>query len=150
MSRSRLLLLLSAALLAGCNEERNVGEDDLASMAGGELKETVPVSGTVNVGGAPTGDVFMYAYSKGDVTKPVAQIETKPDGTYCWTTYSLCDGLPPGEYTVAFSYVPDEGKGKKEGEDLLGGKYRDPSKSEFTLQVSSGAPQTNVNYDLEP
>ena len=48
------------------------------------------------------------------------------------------------------AYIPDEGKGKKEGEDLLGGKYRDPSKSEFSLQVASGAPQTNVNYELQP
>ena len=150
MSRLRLLLLLSAVLLAGCNEERNVGKDDLASMAGGELKETVPVSGTVNVDGLPAKDVFIYAYAKGDLTKPVATIQTKPDGTYCWTTYAICDGLPPGEYTLAFAYIPDEGKGKKEGEDLLGGKYRNPSKSEFTLQVSGGAPQTNVNYELEP
>jgi hypothetical protein len=145
-----LLLLLPALLLAGCSDERTVGEDELASMAGGELKETVPVSGTVHVDGLPAEDVFIFAYPKGDVTSPVAQVQTKPDGTYCWTTYAMCDGLPPGEYTLAFAYIPDEGKGKKEGEDLLGGKYRDPSKSEFSLQVASGAPQTNVNYELQP
>lgn len=150
MLRLCLLLLLPAFLLAGCSNERSVDEGDLASMAGGELKETVPVSGTVHVDGLPAEDVFIYAYPKGNVTAPVAQIQTKPDGTYCWTTYALCDGLPVGEYTLAFAYIPDEGKGKKEGEDLLGGKYRNPSKSEFTLQVQSGAPQVNVNYELVP
>src|SRR5690606_18418746 len=88
-----LLLLLPAILLAGCSNERSVDEGDLASMAGGELKETVPVSGTVHVDGLPAEDVFIYAYPKGNVTAPVAQIQTKPDGTYCWTTYALCDGL---------------------------------------------------------
>ncbi len=145
------VLLLSAALLfhAGCSNERDVSKEQLEAMAGGELKETVPVNGTVSINGTPTAKVIIYAYKKTGGLKSVAETRTDPEGKYCWTTYSPCDGLPPGEYQLAFAHVPKEGKGRKQGEDLLKGKYRDPRKSEFTLVVKSGEPQTDVNYDLK-
>ncbi len=148
--RSGVFLLLPALLLhVGCSDERDVGKDQLKSMAGGELKEVIPVSGIVSIDGTPTAGVNIYAYSKASGLKAANQTRTEPDGTYCWATYEPCDGLPPGEYRLAFAHVPKEGHGNKQGEDLLRGKYRDPTKNDFTLQIKSGEPQTEVNYDLK-
>jgi len=146
--RSNVFLLLPAILLlAGCGSGSDLTKEQLESRVGA-LKETVPVSGTVSINGSPTAGVNLYAYAKGGGMEAAAEARTEEDGTYCWATYQECDGLVPGEYQLAFSHIPKEGKGKKAGEDLLQGKYRDPTKSEFTLLVKSGEPQTEVNYEL--
>jgi hypothetical protein len=124
-------------------------KEKLEGMVGGALKETVPVSGIVSVDGQPAEGVNLFVYPAAGGREPTARVRTGADGKYCWTTYQPCDGLPPGEYKVAFTQVLEEGKGKKEGADLLKGKYKDPAKSEFTLSVKSGAPQTDVKYDLK-
>ncbi|MEO1998688.1 MAG: hypothetical protein ABGZ17_25870, partial [Planctomycetaceae bacterium] len=112
-------------------------------------KETVPVSGTVSINGAPAAGVNIYAYAKGGGMQAAAEARTAEDGTYCWATYQECDGMVPAEYQLAFSHVPKEGKGKNAGEDLLQGKYKNPTEHDFTLVVKSGEPQTEVNYVLE-
>ena len=151
MWRSNVLLVLSALLLlTGCDGERDTSKSALEEMAGGSLKETIPVSGTVFIDGTPTGSVIIYAYTDESGTKAVAQTTTGADGKYCWTTHQACDGIPPGKYNLAFAHVPDEGKGKKQGEDTLKNKYRNPNKNAITLEVSSGGqPQTGVDYKLE-
>ena len=143
------LLLPAVLLLAGCEAEKEIGREQLEAMAGGELKETVPISGKVSINGAPAAKVNIYAYTRESGREPAARVRTAEDGTYCWTTYQLCDGLPPGEYRLAFAHIPKEGKGQKEGEDLLRGKYKNPAKNNFTLVVKSGEPQTDVNYELQ-
>lgn len=149
--RPNVFLLLSAILLlAGCGgETERDSKEALEAMAGEKLKETVPVSGTVYVNGAPAAGVNIFAYNQASGMKPAVEARTKEDGTYCWTTYTMCDGLVPGKYRLAFAYVPKEGKGKKEGEDLFQGKYRDQMENDFTLDVQSGASQTEVNYQLD-
>ena len=142
------LLLSAILLLAGCGGERDVSREQLEEMVGGELKETVPVSGKVSVGGVATEGVLIKAYPEAGGIEPVTEIRTGPEGVYAWATYTEGDGLEPGKYRLTFTHVPKEGKGKKEGEDLLEGKYANPGKSEFTLEVKSGEPQTDVNYDL--
>jgi hypothetical protein len=148
--RSTAVLFLSATLLiAGCgSSEGDLDKEKLEQMTGGPLQETVPVKGTVLVDGTPTAGVNIFAYKAGDLKEAAYRVRTGADGTYCWTTYQACDGLPAGEYKLAFTNVPEEGKGKKEGVDVFEGKYRDPSKSQFTLTVASGAPQTDVKYEL--
>ncbi len=148
--RSNGFLLLSAILLlAGCGDGRDVGREQLEEMVGSELKETVPVSGIVTIDGAPADRVYLYAYTKESGMKPAAETNTGPDGTYVWSTYEAGDGLVPGQYRLAFAHIPKEGKGKKAGEDLLQGKYTNPLENEFILEVKSGEPQTDVNYELE-
>lgn len=149
--RHNTVLFLSAVLLiAGCGgAERDVNKEKIESMTGEPMKETVPVSGTILVDGTPTAGVNIFAYKAGEKREAAARVRSGPDGTYCWTTYQPCDGLPAGEYKLGFTNVPDEGKGKKEGEDVFKGKYRDPSKNEFTLTVKSGEPQTDVKYELK-
>ena len=150
MSRRNAFLLIPVVLLlSGCGSGVDVSEEALDQMAGGKRKETGAVSGKVSIGGTPSGDVVIYAYPKEGGVKPVGETRTAQDGTYCWTTYKMCDGLPAGEYRMAFVHTPKEGKGKKVGEDLLQGRYKDPTKSEFFLVVVSGTPQTDVNYELK-
>jgi len=143
------LLLSAILLLAGCGGEREVGRENLEEMVGGELKETVPVSGKVSIGGAPTGGVIIRAYTEASGMEPAAEIRTGEDGSYAWVTYTEGDGLEPGQYRLAFAHVPKEGKGKKQGSDLLEGKYANPMKNDFSLEVKSGEPQIDVNYNLE-
>lgn len=147
--RSNSFLLLSAVLLlSGCGTDVDPTQEALDKMAGGKRLETVAVSGKVTIGGNPTGGVMIYAHPKQGGAKPI-ETRTGEDGTYCWTMYVGCDGLPPGEYRLAFTHIPKEGKGKKQGEDLLQGRYKDPMKSEFSLNVVAGMPQIDVNYDLK-
>ncbi|TWU14570.1 hypothetical protein CA54_34390 [Symmachiella macrocystis] len=150
--RKDVLLLLSAMLLlAGCGHEKEISQQEIAEQAGvevDELKEVVPVSGKVTVNGTPTGGVKISAYTEASGAKPVAETQTKADGTYCWTKYVPCDGMVPGEYRLAFKHIAAEGKGKDDGPDQFEGKYRNPNKNDFTLSVQSGSPQVDVNYEL--
>ena len=143
-----LLILIAALLISGCGSGTDLDEGDLDKMAGGKRQETIAVSGKVSIGGTPASGITIFAYPKVGV-KPVGETRTKEDGTYCWTTYSSCDGLPAGEYRLTFVHAPEEGKGKKQGKDLLEGRYKDPTASEFSLVVVAGTPQTDVNYDLK-
>ena len=143
------LLLSTMVFLVGCGGGRDVGKAELEAMAGKPLEETVPVSGTVTVGGSPAADVKIFAYTQSSGMDPVAEAKSASDGKYCFTTYAQCDGIPPGEYKIGFAQIPNEGKGKKAGEDLLGGKYRNPMKSGFDLTVQSGTPQEGVDFALE-
>lgn len=150
--RLKAVLMLSGVLvLTGCGPvERDVTKEKIEAMTGEPVKETVPVKGTVLIDGQPAAGVNLSAYAAGSVKEAAAQVRTGADGTYCWTTYQPCDGLPAGEYKITFTNIPDEGKGKKEGEDLFKGKYQDPSKSEYSLTVKTGEPQADVKYDLKP
>jgi len=152
MQRFQATLFLSTVLLlSGCGPvERDVNKEKIEAMTGEEMQETIPVKGKVTIDGEPAAGVNLYAYEAGTMKEAVAQVRTGADGTYCWTKYQPCDGLPAGEYKITFTNIPEEGKGKKEGEDLFKGKYKDPSKSEHTLTVKAGAPQENVDYDLKP
>jgi hypothetical protein len=149
--RPTAVLFLSAILLlAGCGAaNRDLDKEKIEAMTGEPMKETVPVSGTILVDGTPTAGVNIFAYKGGEKRESAARARSGPDGVYCWTTYQPCDGLPPGEYKLGFTNVPDEGKGKKEGQDVFKGKYKDPSKNEFTLNVKSGEAQTEVKYELK-
>jgi 5-hydroxyisourate hydrolase-like protein (transthyretin family) len=149
--RSGFFVLLSSVvlLLAGCGSGADFSDADLDEMAGGQRKETVPVSGAVTVGGEPAAKVQIKAYTKESGMEPAAQGETRADGTYCLSTYKECDGIQPGSYRLAFTQVEKAGKGKKSGEDLFQGKYRNPMQNDFPLEVQSGAPQVDVNFDLE-
>ena len=147
--RPNSFIFLSAILLlSGCGDSgRDVSEEALKSMVGGELKDTVSVSGMVRVGGEPGRRVTIFAYTKESGRKPAAECLTKSDGTYCWNTYTECDGLPPGDYRLAFKQAASA-RQKPGAPDKLGGKYMNPNEIEFPLKVELGKPQTDVNYDL--
>lgn len=145
-----LLFLLGSAILVGCadSSKEDATTERLKSMAGGTLVETVPVKGTVTVDGSPAEGVNLYLFREGQYGAFVKDCRTDNEGKYCWSTNLGCDGLEPGKYMLAFTYIP---KPKKNGEgvDLFKRKYQNPQKNNMSLTVASGTPQEAVNFDLK-
>jgi hypothetical protein len=135
--------------MCGCSDAKeDASKERLKSMAGGVLKEVVPVKGIVNVDDLPTEGVNLYLYREGDLSSWISECRTDVLGSYCWSTNLSCDGLEPGDYRVTFTHIPKPKKNDT-GVDLFQGKYQDPQRSEFKLTVVKGAPQEAVNYDLK-
>lgn len=139
-------------MVVGCGGSGadDVSKERLAAMSGGTLDEVVPVSGKVLVNGEPKLGVNLYLYSSDGKTR-ISQARTAADGTYCWSTYTICDGIKAGSYRLAFRYIP---KPKKNGSeesalDLFKSEYSNPMKVEYLLDVAAGTPQTEANYDLK-
>ncbi|MEZ6144744.1 MAG: hypothetical protein R3B91_04775 [Planctomycetaceae bacterium] len=107
-----VLIFAVLAALVGCGGGTEVSDSELVDMAGGELSETVPVSGTITIDGTPTKNVVIYAYNSTSGMEAFAETKSQEDGTYCWSTYKACDGIAPGEYKLAFAYIPKDGKVK--------------------------------------
>ena len=141
---------LAVFLIVGCGGSASRSEKDLASMAGGTLKKVVSISGKVLVDGEPNGGVNLYLYSD-SAGQPLLETRTKPDGTYCWSTHMPCDGVEAGEYKLAFRLVPKlkRNESNQVRDDQFKGKYSDPKKSNFSLTVEAGKPQTDVDYELK-
>lgn len=138
-----LLLVIGA----GCGDGKNdASEERLAKMAGGKLQETFPVSGKVLVDGEPREGVMILLYKEGAL--PATSCTTDEKGEYCWSTNKACDGLEPGKYRLGFQYFAKQKKNDS-GQDLFKGKYNNPLKSEFALEVREGSAQTGVNFELK-
>ena len=134
-------------LVAGCGSSNDhFSKAHLEKIAGGKLKEVVPVSGIVTVDGEPVFgvNINLHQSTGGD---PIRTVTTDDKGSYCWSTHVNCDGLEPGEYKLTFTYTP-KSKPKGRGEDLLKGRYEDPQKSEITLSVQKGTPKKDLKYEL--
>ena len=146
-----LLCLLALMVFPGCGGE---GKDDaskerLKSMSGGsEVKDVVPVSGTVLVDGAPMEGVFISLHDESGGAA-IKTTKTDKDGKYCWSTYGSCDGLEPGTYLLSFKLMPNMNPKKDSAPDLFKGKYKSPTKNDFKLTVAAGPPQTDVKYELK-
>lgn len=144
------VFLMSFAALSGCSDgtKDDASEERLKAMAGGTLKEVVPVKGVVNVDGVPTEGVNLYLYRDGEFYSPIKDCRTDKEGKYCWSTNLACDGIEPGKYKLAFTYIPKPKKNDT-GVDLFKKKYQNPVKNKFELTVVQGTPQEAANYDLK-
>lgn len=142
--------LMGLAALFGCSDSSkdDASEERLKAMAGGTLKEVVPVKGVVNVDGVPTEGVNIYLFRDGEYTSWVSECRTDKEGKYCWSTNLACDGIEPGKYKLAFTYVPKPKK-NDEGVDVFKRRYQNPQRNPFELTVVQGAPQEAANYDLK-
>lgn len=152
--RESWMLTLSILLLAGCGSGgADASKERLKQMAGGTLKELVPVSGKVLVDGEAKKGVSLFLHRVDAAKKeaPIADCRTNNEGTYCWSTHAPCDGLEPGEYRVTFRYVPKlkRNESNEVSDDQFKGKYGDHTKSQYKLSVVKGTPQTGVDYELK-
>lgn len=144
-------LAVTALLIAGCGSSaEDSSKERLAAMAGGRLKDVVPVSGKVLVDGAPTAGVNLHLFPSAGGNR-ITSVKTGPDGTYCWSTHTSCDGIEAGSYKIAFDFFkkPKRNDNVNMADDQLKGRYSDPMKSEFSLTVTKGTPQKDVNYELK-
>lgn len=150
LRRCAWVCVLAPLLLVGCGGEGkdDISKERLESMAGGSLKETVPVGGVVSIDGKPSSDVYIYAHANGE-GEPVAQSSTDKEGKFSFSTYLAGDGLPVGTYSLTFKHMPDIPKNKDTGPDTLKGKYRNAKKSEQKVTVAAGTPQTDLKIDLK-
>lgn len=142
--------LLGLLAVFGCGDDgkNDATKDRLQEMAGGELKEVVVVKGVVNIDGSPAAGVNLFLYRADNPRTLVKECRTDETGKYCWATYEACDGLEPGAYVLGFTHIPKPKKKDGSGDDLLQGKYLDPTRNQIELKVEKGTPQENANYDL--
>jgi hypothetical protein len=145
--KSYLVIFCGLLCAAGCGGSwAPRSDEDIKKISGRDIKEVVPVSGTVTIDGDGQEGIVISLHKKGD-TAVVHQSHTEEGGKYCWTTYRLCDGLEDGTYTLTFKYIPNM-KPNGKGDDLLKGRYADPKKSQFELTVELGQPQQSADYEL--
>ena len=105
-------------------------------------KETIPVSGVVMVDGEAAEGVMVNFHPVGgmDTEQPTeTKALTNQDGSFEASTYEMGDGAPEGEYQVTFAWPKLDKISMSFSGDKLKGRYSKPAKSEFTINVVSGA-----------
>lgn len=120
------VLLLASLMHVGCSSKR----------AGGPRLATTPLKGIVHVDGVPAEMVTVECHpapGTSEIKFPV-MASTSADGNFAIGMYEKGDGLPEGEYALAFRWVPF-GSARK---DKLKGAYADPTKSNYKVTVVNG------------
>ncbi len=146
-------IVLLSVLVAGCEKQLSENER-IRKDAEKSRKKAVPVAGTVLVNSRPQEDVLVSLY-KSDNPKPISPnvfIAAGPDGKFAFSTYENGDGLVPGDYKLTFEWHKITFRRAEpvfEEPDKLNGRYSDPVKSEFQLQVVEGQPQKDLKFELK-
>jgi len=157
MNEAALANLLAVAVLVsvlglGCTGQQ-----------GGDRPKTVRVTGTVTHSGEPVEGATVAFQSAGGSKSAIGV--TDADGKYTLTTFESGDGAVPGEYQVKIckyqvetsqavdesspDYVPPaEGEQSAPPENLLPGKYADPTTSGLTATVSESGGDS-FDFSLE-
>ena len=121
-----LLFLLGAVVLGGCGK-------------GIAVPSTVPVSGVVKYKGKPLQGIRVTLNSQTETAIPafIPSGQTGPDGKFSLSTGAPGNGAPPGTYVVTFEKPEITGYVETEI-DAFRGKYSDPAKSEWTVNIEKG------------
>lgn len=108
-----------------------------------------PVRGTATFQKKPAARavVVLHPLAPGPLKDVFPHGEVGPDGTFQIGTFAPGDGTPAGEYAVTISWP--EAKTDRDGAEVIGGdrlngRYNDPAKSKWKVQIKEG-----VN-ELEP
>ena len=130
-----LLLLLLAALSAGCSEERS------------SSVPVHPVSGQVTLNGRPAARAVVVFHPKdkaGEFPFPTAVADA--NGKFQLSTYKPTDGAPVGEYVITVELRPFVLKdGDYEpGPNQVNPKYSKASTSNLLIRVAEGTNQVPV------
>ena len=116
----------------------------LYGCSGGDLTDGIDMEATVQVtgkvlvdGAAPETPIRVKADLVGNTEKNrVSAGATGADGVFELSTYKKGDGIPAGEYRLTFVSPSLNIGGIGQRKDHLGGQYRDPEKSQFTVTVT--------------
>ncbi len=116
--------------------------------------EAVPVTGTVTYKGKPIAKInvmFMPTNKEGII----AQGTSDEKGKFWLQTLDPNDGAIPGNYKIAFKYVPEIvpdmpgfSGGVQSEKSPIPLKYVDENKSGFTAKVESNASKNEFKFDL--
>jgi len=111
---------------------------------------TVPVRGSVRLGGAPAAGVVVRFHPQFDMGKVkfVPSAETDQNGDFVLNTGAPGNGAPVGDYLVTFErphIVSDAANSGIETEvDEFEGRYSDPARSEWQITIE------NADIEIEP
>lgn len=121
---SGFLIVGIVVVFAGCGEPPK----------GGPRVEVFPVSGEVFVGGEPAKGAFVNLHTAGAAVPSSGQVDES--GKFEIATYGQADGAPVGTYKLTVTWPAPQGiSGRLDGPDRLNGRYSDPAKSTFEVQV---------------
>jgi hypothetical protein len=116
--------------------------------------EVHPVKGKVLVGGKPASGalVTLVPINSTDANALRPQAVVGDDGGFVLGTYSLVDGVPPGDYVVLVvwsgpkkgkgsgsphSFAADAGAAVDQPRDVLNGRFSDPATSKLRVKIDS-------------
>ncbi len=100
-----------------------------------------PVSGTITAKSSPAVEARVTAVSLGPSPEAGREFDAITDdkGEYRFGTNTATDGLPPGRYAVRVTWPDVVRRSDPEHEiDRLRGRYNDPKKPAFTIEVKAG------------
>jgi len=134
------LLAVTSALLVSCGPGEVKGP--------GNRKELTKVTGTVQVNGAPQGEIKIIAMpAVEDPGNPHSgQARSAEDGTFQFSTYVTNDGLPAGDYILQVTWPEFSPLHRSFVGDKFGGKYdkieenKKMEKPKLTFTVTAGQP----------
>ena len=127
----------------GCSEE----------MKGGPRMDVIPVTGKVLINGEPRKGVVVDFIRVGvpgvEFAVPEPQGLTDENGVMTLSTYVSGDGGAPGEYKLIFELGNRTNPitGEVTG-DAFKGRFRDPRKSEVTVNIPDSVSDGEGPYDL--
>lgn len=162
LSSRRLVLCLIAAqmsLVLGCGGAR----DPLSKI---KKDPTGVVKGVVQIDGSPKPGVRVYAFKEDnqqgglvDPTNNMANNMTTSGegGAFAFTTYEARDGLPEGNYALAFFWNGEQLSMEISSDNVrttkeaaaFNKKYGNPAKSEFKFTAKKGTPVDLGVLDLK-
>ena len=129
-----VMILLMVFFFVGCGSQKRV--------------PTFPVTGKVLVNGKPAADLFVYFHPtlKKDDQSLIPYAQTDENGDFKLNTFTSGDGVPAGDFLVAFEWREKSGTFKNQfhGPDRLKGRFSKPETSTFKVTI------TNQPTTLEP
>lgn len=140
-------------LFIGCNPKMSETERIRHEAEKSRVK-AVPINGVVLVDGKPQENILVSVYKEGQAKplSPNVHVAASPDGRFSFSTYANGDGLVPGNYLLTFEWHKIRLRSSKtlfEGPDKLNGRYSNPARSDFKLQVVENQAQQEIEFQLK-